>query len=119
MSTYGFRVYREGCRKMYARLANDSRPEGQPELTYPTAKTGLPAKEPRGGRWAIGEDGERGLALANESLGDFADRNYSPRTVRGCAFDLPLFAQDLVVCERCHDDLHAGHITRPMAETIS
>src|SRR6266545_4493806 len=46
-----------------------------------------------GGRWVIAGDGGRTPALANEFLGYLADRNYSPRTVRGYAFDLLHFAR--------------------------
>lgn len=48
---------------------------------------GLRVQE-RDGRWAIDGDGPEGLALANEFIGYLADRNYSPRTIRGYAFDL-------------------------------
>lgn len=53
---------------------------------------GLRVQE-RDGRWAIAEDGAGALALANEFLGYLAGRNYSPRTVRGYAFDLLHFAR--------------------------
>lgn len=46
----------------------------------------------RDGRWRLSSGGESAdVAVMNDCLGYLADRGYSPRTVRGYAFDLLAF----------------------------
>lgn len=48
----------------------------------------------RDGRWRLSSGGESAdVAVMNDYLGYLADRGYSPRTVRGYAFDLLAFAR--------------------------
>lgn len=50
----------------------------------------------REGRWSLAGAGPDGVDVVNDYLGYLADRGYSPRTVRGYAFDLLGFCRWLV-----------------------
>jgi hypothetical protein len=49
--------------------------------------------ERRGDGWALAGPGAARFALVNEYLSHLADRNYSPKTIRACGFDLLAFCR--------------------------
>ncbi len=67
------------------------------------------------GRWVIAGGGRGTPALANEFLGYLADPNYSPRTVRGYAFDLLHFARWLDVEDLRLDEVTTEDLLRYLA----